>query len=148
MTPQSVLFIVGIVLIVAAVVMVGLAVWTYRALDIKGVRDDLSGVARARELSSPDAQTRRSTVRAFSGASWQGEARQRERAPEAASPAAAQRPHASPPPAAPAPARRAAAPAADDETSLLGAQTAPSVPFAFRVVRRELGAGTPRRIEE
>lgn len=148
MTPQSVLFVVGIVLIVVAVAMVALAVWTYRALDIKGVRDDLSGVARARELSAPGAQARRSTARAFSGASWQGEARQRERAPEATPPAAAQRPHASPPPSAPTPERRVPVPAADDETSLLGAQAAPSVPFAFRVVRRELGAGTPRRIEE
>ena len=106
MTPQSVLFIVGVVLIVAAVVMVGLAVWTYRALDIKGVRDDLSGVARAPRAELPRRSDEKIDRPCLFRRVWQGEARQRERAPEAAPPAAAQRPHASSPPAAPAPARR------------------------------------------
>lgn len=76
MSAQDVLLIIGIVLIVVAVALVGVAFWVYRALDIKGVRDDLSGVARAREVeSSRSGGTGRSSARAFSSASWHGAVR-------------------------------------------------------------------------
>ncbi len=186
MSAQQILLIIGIVLIVVAVALVGVAIWVYRALDIKAVRDDLSGVARAREVdSSRSGGGRRSAVRAFSDATWDGAVRKNAAPVPVAGPAHQAAPsqtmpaqgwavsqtsappggHASPPGAD----QRADAPTtlldsgdedaattllgedADDGTILLDTgpvESQPSGSFEFRVVRSEMGAGSPRRIEE
>lgn len=159
MTPQLVLMVVGIVLLVAAAALAGAAVWSYRALDIKGVRDDLSGVARARETSASPERARRTTARAFSGASWKGDARRSAHPdePDVAPTAHVPRPVEAPPPlrgtrtseSPPRAGAHAPAPPADEETSLLGEGTPQdSPPFEFRVTRKVMGTGTPERIEE
>ena len=198
MSAQQILLIIGIVLIVVAVALVGVAIWVYRALDIKAVRDDLSGVARAREVdSSRSGGGRRSAVRAFSDATWDGAVRKNAApasvvAPAAgsvAAPAAGPDHQAAPSqtmpaqgwavsqtsaplggyPSPPGADQRADAPTtlldsgdedaattllgedADDGTILLDTgpvESQPSGSFEFRVVRSEMGAGSPRRIEE
>ncbi len=98
MSAQQILLIIGIVLIVVAVALVGVAIWVYRAFDIKGVRDDLSGVARAREVdSSRTSGGRRPVARAFSDATWGGAVRKS--APAAPSAAGPMPPMAPPQPA-------------------------------------------------
>ena len=189
MAAQQILLIIGIALIVVAVALVGVAIWVYRALDIKGVRDDLSGVARAREVDSArSGGTRRPAARAFSDATWDGAVR-RSAAPDQApsapvAPTPQQVPQQAPaqgravPQAAAPPGGYAPPPGApehgDAPTTLLGAEDGDAVTtllgdddddgttlldtgpvdaqwngsFEFRVVRSEMGAGSPRRIEE
>lgn len=172
MSAQQVILIVGVVALVAAVALAALAAWTYRALDIRGVRADLSGRARAREVAgqSSSGVSRRSAVRAFSDATWGGSVR--ERSDERGAPdredrtRRVPRPAASPPPAPPS-RRDEAGPrgTGDEPTSLMGPASGSDDPttvaapgaddpttvadasFEFHVVRRESGTGSSQRIE-
>lgn len=146
MAAQDVLFIVGIVALVAAAVMVGLAIWTYRALDIRGVRADLSGVARASAAAAAPTAARRSSARAFSEATWGGVVSKSGEAQKVAPTEHVPRP-VEPPPRRPAH-RSAPPPAADEPTSVIEAPEQGTGAFAFRIVRREMGAESPRGIEE
>lgn len=149
MTAQDVLFIVGVVALVAAAALAGLAIWTYRALDIRGVRADLSGVARASAAASAPLPSRRPSARAFSSATWEGVVSKSDAdddAPTATATERAPQPVESPPrrpvrPSAP-------PPAADEPTSAFESPAPETGAFAFRVVRREMGAASPRGIEE
>ena len=148
MAAQDVLFIVGVVALVAAAALTGLAIWTYRALDIRGVRADLSGVARASAASAP-VPSRRPSSRAFSSATWEGVVSKSDAdddAPTTTATERAPRPVESPPRR---PARSSAPPpAADEPTSAFEPPAPQAGAFAFRVVRREMGAASPRGIEE
>lgn len=158
MSAQQVILIVGIVALVAAVVLAALAAWTYRALDIRGVRADLSGKARAREVSEASAASSRaaraSSARAFSDATWGGAVSKKGVAPTERVP----RPVGSPPrvarPSPPPPDADAATSLLDgDEPTTVGDAAAEEPTtlveesFEFRVTRRELGAASPQRIE-
>lgn len=166
MSAQQVLLIAGIVALVAAVVFAALAVWTYRVLDIRGVRADLNGTARAREAAAaPAGGPRRTSARAFSSATWHGTVTKKgEPAPTEHVP----RPVASPPPAPPGRPATAGPPRGGDEptsliasaggsdepTSLVTSEPAADEPttvvdpsFEFHVVIRESGAASSQRIE-
>ena len=58
MAAQLVLFILGIVSFVAAVVLAGLAIFVYRRDDIRAVRDDLSGKTRQQDIEQSSNSTR------------------------------------------------------------------------------------------
>lgn len=160
MEAQQVLLVVGAAALVIAVCLVGVAAWLYRSLDIKGVRADLSGTARAREvdalMSASSEGEQRRKARAFSDATWDGVAQRRAERPASppswseGRPSSANRP--------------TPASAADEETTGPVPRQAPrqtgSPPrerpapgpwqgsFEFRVTRREMGTGSSQRIEE
>ena len=74
MTLQTVFFTVGIVALIAGISVGAFAAFTYVKLEIRAVRDELSGAARAR---SADQKTKKpagstSKMKAFSQISWKG----------------------------------------------------------------------------
>ena len=74
MTLQTVFFTVGIVALIAGISVGAFAVFTYVKLEIRAVRDELSGAARARNADQKTKKPAGSTskMKAFSQVNWKG----------------------------------------------------------------------------
>lgn len=148
MEAHEVLLAVGGALIAASLVLAGVAAWLYRALDIRGVRDDLSGLVRVREIASARREDDRgSAARPPSGAS-RGRVARGEPPPDAAGDPGGPTTQWGAGEGASGGLRRGAG---DDEETLFDGGLAdawPCAPLGFHVTRGDMGVGSPRGIEE
>lgn len=148
MEAHEILITAGGALIAASLVLAGAAAWLYRALDIRAVRDDLSGFVRVREIASARPEDGRGPVeRAPSGTS-RGRVTRGEPPPDATGgPGGPTTQWGLGEGAADEPSRGAG----DDEETLFDGGLVDvwsGAPLGFHVTRGEMGVGSPQGIEE
>lgn len=148
MEAHEILIAAGGALVAASLVLAGAAAWLYHAFDIRGVRDDLSGLVRVREIApARPGDGRVPAARARSGTP-RGRVTRGEPPPDAAGDSGgpttqwgAGEGAAGEPPRG----------AGDDEETLFdGVPTDvwSGAPLGFHVTRGEMGVGSPQGIEE
>lgn len=133
MSIQDILRILGVVFLVAAAVLAVAAAHTYRALDIRGVKEDLAG----RRREAPSANDAKLRARRRSGEKAMA-------APAKPASASLDKAPDSPKPAAP-PSKESVAPPSKEPAP--PADTAAPAP-RFRVTRKEIVATSEKTIEE